>query len=146
MSGVAGKCSEECTPSLPVRESNGIAENAASAVAFLTAILDGYECKIDQLKTGQDRIENQLAKLTAVVEQLGLCPAIQQPIKEWYTPAEAAAALGKRPYTVREWCRLQRINARKRSTGRGEAEEWEISAAELDRYRNHGLLPTPTKY
>ena len=70
----------------------------------------------------------------------------QRPEKEFYSTAEVAEMLGKRPYTVREWCRLRRIDARKREVGRGDAEEWEISHEELERYRNHGLLPIPTKY
>lgn len=65
--------------------------------------------------------------------------------RKWNSPTEVASLLQKKPYTVREWCRLGRINARKRATGRGDGFEWEISAAELDRYRNHGLLPVPTK-
>ena len=67
-------------------------------------------------------------------------------VKEWYSPAEVAQILGKKPYTVREWCRLRRIHATKRESGRGAAEEWEISQDELDRIRSHGLLPVPTKY
>ena len=70
----------------------------------------------------------------------------QRPEKDFYSTAEVAEMLGKRPYTVREWCRLRRIDARKREVGRGDAEEWEISREELARYRNHGLLPIPTKY
>ena len=70
----------------------------------------------------------------------------QRPEKEYYSTAEVAEMLGKRPYTVREWCRLRRIDASKREVGRGDAEEWEISHEELARYRNHGLLPIPTKY
>jgi hypothetical protein len=82
------------------------------------------------------------AKLDVLINLL----ADRRPAKEWYTPVEVAEMLGKRPYTVREWCRLGRINARKRPTGRGDADEWEVSAEELERYQNHGLLPIPTKY
>lgn len=66
--------------------------------------------------------------------------------KASYTPMEVAQVLGKRPYTVREWCRLRRIHATKRACGRGASEEWEISHEELERIKAHGLLPIPTKY
>lgn len=67
-------------------------------------------------------------------------------VKESYSPIEVAQILGKKPYTVREWCRLRRINATKRECGRGASEEWEISHEELERIKAHGLLPIPTKY
>ena len=61
--------------------------------------------------------------------------------KKWFTPAEAAKILERRPFTVREWCRHGRIKARKRNVGRGAEASWEISLEEIERYRNHGLLP-----
>jgi hypothetical protein len=66
--------------------------------------------------------------------------------KEWYTTAEVARLLGRRPFTVREWCRLQRVHAQKSQGGRGIDAEWRISHAELTRIQNEGLLPFPTKY
>ena len=53
------------------------------------------------------------AKLDKVIELLSDRPSA----KQWYSPAEVAELLGRKPYTVREWCRLQRVNARKRRTG-----------------------------
>jgi hypothetical protein len=58
-----------------------------------------------------------------------------------YTVEEAATLLGKKPYTVRQWCLEGRINATKRAERRGGSEVWNISAVEIDRYRNEGLLP-----
>lgn len=65
--------------------------------------------------------------------------------KESYTTAEVAKLLGKRPFTVREWCRLGRVNATKTHAGRGVDDEWRISAAELRRVQNDGLLPLPKR-
>ena len=77
-----------------------------------------------------DRIEAQLGELLR-----------QRTIKDFYTTEEAAALLGKAPFTIREWCRLGRVNARKRDSGYGRCGGWMISADELDRSRNFGLLP-----
>jgi hypothetical protein len=84
----------------------------------------------DDLHTRLDRIE---ALLTALVEQRAR--------KEWYSTAEAAAALGRAEFTVREWCRLGRVRAEKKRCGRGQSGEWIISHEELTRVRNEGLLP-----
>ena len=67
-------------------------------------------------------------------------------VKEWYTTAEVAHILGKRPFTVREWCRYSRVTAEKRLCGRGYDSEWMISHTELERIKNHGLLPVPDKF
>ena len=70
----------------------------------------------------------------------------QRTIKESYTTVEVASIAGKKPYTVREWCRLQRINASKAMCGRGCEEEWRISHEDLLRIQNEGLLPIPDRY
>lgn len=61
--------------------------------------------------------------------------------KDWYTPAEIARIISRRPDTVRGWCREKRLAARKRALGRANKFDWEISAMELRRYRDHGLIP-----
>lgn len=76
-------------------------------------------------------------KLEALVQSL----ATQLHSKESYTTLEVARILGKRPYTVREWCRLQRVVAEKTWSGRGQDDEWRISLEELQRIQNEGLLP-----
>ena len=88
-----------------------------------------------------ESIEHQQAEILSVLRRVQLSVEDRAPIKASYTPVEVADLLGKRPFTVREWCRNGRINATKRSTGRGDALEWEISHEELERIRNHGLLP-----
>lgn len=82
-----------------------------------------------------ERIESALQTLIA-----------QRTIKDYYTTTEAAELLGKAEFTVREWCRLGRVNAEKRACGRGASQEWIVSAAELERIRNEGLLPDTSRY
>lgn len=96
--------------------------------------------------TPLERIEAALAQMMILLNELLAVSRRSIITKAAYSPAEAATILGKRPYTVREWCRLQRINATKRPVGRGAAEEWEISLEEVERIQNHGLLPTPKRY
>lgn len=61
--------------------------------------------------------------------------------KELYTVAEVAERLGRAEFTVRQWCRLGRINAHKRACGRGPTQEWAITHIEVLRLENEGLLP-----
>jgi hypothetical protein len=78
-----------------------------------------------------ERIEAALANLAQV-----------RATKDWYSTSEVAALLERSDWTVREWCRLGRVNAGKRRCGRGSSLEWIISHEELQRIRNEGLLPT----
>jgi len=77
------------------------------------------------------------------IEEALLILVQQKTVKEWYSTAEAAEILGKAEWTVRENCRLGRVNAEKRPCGRGRSLEWIISHDELQRIRNEGLLPDP---
>jgi hypothetical protein len=69
----------------------------------------------------------------------------QKKVREYYSVDQAAEFLDRRPFTVRQWCRLGRINAEKRKTGRGRSTEWVISHAELLRIQKEGLLPLGLK-
>lgn len=85
--------------------------------------------------------------LQSVVERLAAIETAlhelvrQKTIKDWYTTADVARLLDKAEFTVREWCRLGRVHASKRACGRGPTQEWIVSHSELERIRNHGLLP-----
>jgi hypothetical protein len=79
-----------------------------------------------------DRIE---ALLAALVDR--------QAVREWYTTEEAARVLGKAEFTVREWCRLGRVRAAKKRSGRGKHPCWVIAHEEILRVQREGLLPPP---
>ena len=97
---------------------------------------------METLPTQSTEIERRLDRIEKMLESL----VNQRTIKEWYTPAEIGQLLGKAEFTVREWCRLGRIHARKKPCGRGVAGEWIISTEELTRIRNEGLLPQVNPY
>lgn len=101
--------------------------------------IESLEAKVTELSSKLTRIETVLCELHELVTS-------RQTIKDSYTTQEVAKILGKRPYTVREWCRLQRVNAFKAMCGRGAEEEWRISHEELLRIQNEGLLPVPERY
>lgn len=65
----------------------------------------------------------------------------EQGSQEWYDTKKAGEILGRSAYSVREWCRLGRVHATKRSCGRGSSKEWMISHDELQRIKAEGLLP-----
>src|SRR5262245_16264670 len=81
-------------------------------------------------------VEERLEKIEILLAEL----VERQPVREWYTTEEFARAVGKSEFTVREWCRLERIRAQKRHSGRGAFAAWCISHQELLRYQREGLL------
>lgn len=91
---------------------------------------------VDQSEIGK-RLSNIEQALALIIDHL----EAKRIKKDWYTTSEVAQILGKRPYTVREWCRLGRVTADKALSGRGLDEEWRISHDEIERIRNSGLLP-----
>lgn len=81
----------------------------------------------------EDRLDRIEAMLAVLVER--------QTVREWYTTEEFARLVTKAEFTVREWCRLGRIHAEKRRSGRGAFSAWVISHQELLRFQRDGLLP-----
>jgi hypothetical protein len=69
-----------------------------------------------------------------------------QQVREYYSTDEFAKLVGKAEFTVREWCRLHRIHASKRRSGRGAHPAWVIAHEELLRFQKEGLLPVPDLY
>lgn len=88
---------------------------------------------MDQLQRLIDRLERIEATLAQLAEK--------QTAKEWYATDELARIVGKAEFTVREWCRLGRLRAEKRMSGRGAFSAWVVSHKELLRYQREGLLP-----
>ena len=69
----------------------------------------------------------------------------QATVKAAYTTGEFAKIVQRDEYTIREHCRLGRLNASKRACGRGCSQEWSLSHEELVRYQIEGLLPVNKK-
>jgi len=86
-----------------------------------------------------DRLEELFHRLERIEEVLRLLTQ-QKFVQEFYSTGAVARILGKAEFTVREWCRLGRIRAEKRSCGRGNSKEWIISHEELLQVQSHGLL------
>lgn len=113
--------------------------NRESGPADLVSLAELFAAKASLLEARLDRIEAALSNIEQHVSTKPL-------VKEFYTTAEVAAILGKRPFTVREWARLQRIPAQKTHAGHGIDAEWRISREELIRIQNEGLLPIPSRH
>ena len=82
--------------------------------------------------TLEERLEKIEAMLVVLVER--------QQAREWYTTQEFAEAVGKAEFTIREYCRLGRLRAEKRQSGRGKYPQWVLSNDELLRFQREGLL------
>jgi len=95
---------------------------------------DVRACACHELAQRMMRFEECLARLERRVDRE---VRVRQ---QWLTVADVSAELGKSEFTVREWCRLGRINARKCGERRGANLQWRIAAEEVDRYRRDGLL------
>lgn len=64
---------------------------------------------------------------------------------QFLTTKQAADRWGKAVFTVREYCRLERIRAIRAQSGRGAYAEFRIPITEIQRVRDEGLLPPKHK-
>lgn len=108
------------------RDLQRISESRQATAAMLHALLT---------------LEERLSRTESLIQEVHGFLKNQRPTKEWYTVKELTEILGKAEFTVREWCRLGRVNASKRECGRGNSQEWIVSHEELTRLQNEGLLP-----
>ena len=92
------------------------------------------------MDTVTNTLDEVLQRLEKIEEFLGTLIE-QKTIKDWYEIEEVAHLLGKAAYTVREWCRHGRINAKKKTSGRGRFLAWVISHDEVMRIQREGLIP-----
>lgn len=117
----------------------------STAEMALASVKDSSEAQqrnlIGTLEHKLTAIERQLNDLSSRLICVYELVSSKVIIKEFYTTAEVARLLNRRPYTVREWCRHGRVHAVKTHAGRGEDEEWRINHEELMRIQNEGLLP-----
>ena len=80
------------------------------------------------------RIETQNTEILARLDRIESKPST----KEWWSPEELAGVLHRKPFTVREWCRLGRIPAEKDKYSR----LWRVSDKEAQRLiAGGGLQP-----
>ena len=121
------------------------ADDSESARIELARIAESREATVAMLQALLTLAE-RLGRTESMVQEIHDIVKDQKPQKDWYTVADMAALLGKAEFTVREWCRLGRVHAEKKKSGRGVASEWIIGHAELTRVRNEGLLPDPRPY
>jgi hypothetical protein len=80
-------------------------------------------------------LEDRLNK----IETLLMALIGRQETKEWYSVQEFSRLIGRSPITCRQWCRLGRILASKKASGRGAHCGWAISNEEVLRYQRDGL-------
>jgi hypothetical protein len=92
-----------------------------------------------------NRLETALAEVTSEVKELRsetrAKPSEAAVSRVRYSVEEVATMLCKSSYTIREHCRHGQINASKRAERRGSSAIWSISAEEIERIKNDGLLP-----
>ncbi len=122
------------------KQAEQISEALQRGDLLLTVDYTWFDARFRSLLDRLVSLECSLATIEQSVSANDL-PITQTATREYYSVPEFAAQVGRGEYTVREWCRLARINAEKCDSGRGEAKSWKIPAEELQRYRDHGLLP-----
>jgi hypothetical protein len=138
-----------------VRRSNGDAQGEADQPA---QAVNATAAQAASVPNGQPVLQ---LDLQPVLERLDRIETVQHDLRAdisalirgagnvnrtFYTTAEVGRILGKAEYTVREWCRLGRLDAVREKIGRGGYGPWRISREELLRHQNEGLRPELRKH
>ena len=106
---------------------------------------DALHTGVDSLHQAMELIVRRLDELETIAAEIRDNVLKTTVDKEAYTTKEAAELLQRKPFTVREWCRLGRVNAFKIESGSGAEDEWRIPHEELLRIQNEGLLELPNR-
>ena len=86
-------------------------------------------------------LAQRIEVIESTVKEIRDLLANPAPKRDSYSVGEVAIMLSRAEFTVREWARLGRINASKGDTGAGPTQQWIVTAEEVERIRNEGLLP-----
>lgn len=105
------------------------------------AVVQLMQAEFEKLHEAIHGIAESISAIDERTKEAAYVPPSVAITKEVFTTIEAAPLLKRKPYTVREWCRLGRINAEKGDSGRGADNEWRITLEEINRFLNEGLLP-----
>ena len=89
------------------------------------------------IENSLDDLHRKIRLIHAMLEKL----LAERTDRDWYDIDEAALVLGLDPWTLRNYCRLGRVHADKKRSGRGRHKSWIISRAEIQRVQREGLLP-----
>ena len=83
-------------------------------------------------------IEDRLSRIEAMLNAL----MERQIAKPHYTIEEFARLVGREPFTCREYCRLGRIRAQKKASGRGKHASWSSRTRSCCGSSGTGCCPT----
>ena len=111
---------------------------ASEAIERVANWVERVTCLVETIESQQVRTtDKQLRQIQETLDRL----VARETVREFYSTDEFANLVGRAEFTVREWCRAGRIQAEKRSSGRGSSLAWAISHDEFLRFQRDGLLP-----
>jgi hypothetical protein len=112
-------------------------------LALLPLDVQQWSCQQHAREPETDTQEKTISDHLELIEAMLARLLDREQTKDYYAIEEFARLVGKAEFTCREWCRLGRIQATKKNSGRGKYQAWVVSHEELLRYQKEGLLPQP---